>query len=139
MSQRANKKLIERYYNELWNQWNFALAGELLTEEFSFRGSLGAEMRGRVAFCGYMRRVQGALPDFHNQIEEMVAEGNRVVARLTYTATHRGEIFGVAPTGKRISYAGAAFFRIENGRTAQGWVLGDLAGLLRQLGAQTLP
>ncbi len=135
----SNKKLIERFYSELWNEWKFALAEELLDEQIAFRGSLGAEMRGRAAFCNYMRRVRDAFPDFHNKIEEMVAENNRVVARLTYTGTHRGKIFGVAPTGRAIKYAGAAFFRIENGRIAQGWVLGDVVGVLAQIGARMLP
>ncbi len=139
VARKSNKNLVERYYHEMWNQWNFALAGELLAEEISFRGSLGAEMRGRPAFCDYMRRVQRAFPDFHNEITEMVAERERVVGRLNYTGTHRGEIFGAAPTGKKISYAGAAFFRIKNGQIAEGWVLGDLAGLLGQLGLLSLP
>jgi steroid delta-isomerase-like uncharacterized protein len=139
MPEHGNKNLVARYYTEMWNKWDFALVEELLAKEILFRGSLGAEMRGRSAFCHYMRRVQGAFPDFRNEIEEMVAEGNRVVARLTYTGTHRGEIFGVAPTGKIVSYAGAAFFRIENGQVAQGWVLGDLTALLGQMGARTLP
>jgi predicted ester cyclase len=86
-----------------------------------------------------MRKVQSAFPDFHNTIEEIVAENDRVIARTFYWGTHRGEIFGVAPTGKAITYAGAAFFRIEDGRITHGWVLGDLLSLLRQLGADSLP
>jgi len=134
MSQQANKNLVARYYDEMWNKWNFALVDELLAKEISFRGSFGTETHGRAAFCNYMRRVQGAFPDFCNEIDEMIAERNRVFTRLTYTGTHRGEIFGVAPTGRKVSYAGAAFYRIENGQVAQGWVLGDLTGLLAQLG-----
>jgi len=83
-----------------------------------------------------MLRVQHAFPDFQNRINQMVAEDDCVVARLTYTGTHRGEIFGIPATGKRISYAGAAFYRIANDRIAEGWVLGDVAGLLRQLGTK---
>jgi steroid delta-isomerase-like uncharacterized protein len=139
MNEKANKILIRRYYEELWNGWSFALADELLSEEICFRGSLGVEMRGRAAFREYMRRVQNAFPDFHNKIEQLVAEGDQVVARLKYTGTHRGEIFGVRPSGKSISYAGAAFFRITASRVAEGWVLGDLISLLRQLGVQALP
>ena len=131
-----NKSLVRRYYEEMWNRWNFALANELLADDISFRGSLGSEMRGREQFCDYMRHVQHAFPDFQNQIDQMVAEDDCVVARLTYTGTHRGEIFGIAATGKRISYAGAAFYRIVNDRIVDGWVLGDVAGLLRQLGAK---
>lgn len=97
------------------------------------------EARGRMAFCEYMRRVRNAFPDFHNKIEQLVAEGDQVVARLQYTGTHRGEIFGVRPSGKSSSYAGTAFFRIARNRVAEGWVLGDLVSLTQQLGAETLP
>jgi steroid delta-isomerase-like uncharacterized protein len=135
----ANKALIQRYYNELWNTWNFALADELLAADISFRGSLGAEMRGREAFRCYMRQVQAAFPDFHNSIEQLVEESDHIVGRLTYSGTHLGEIFGVLPTGRQISYGGAAFFRIADRRIAQGWVLGDVVGLLSQLGVHNLP
>lgn len=135
MTATASKDLIRRYYDEMWNPWNFAKAGELLASEIIFRGSLGTATRGRDAFCGYMRKVQSAFPDFHNTIEEIVAENDRVAARLTYRGTHRGEIFGLAPTGRAITYAGAAFFRLAKGKVAEGWVLGDLVRLLRQLGA----
>jgi steroid delta-isomerase-like uncharacterized protein len=138
MSEETNKRLIERFYKEMWNQWNFELTGELLSDDISFRGSLGAEMRGRTAFCDYMRRVKKSFPDFHNETGEMVAERDRVVAQLTYRGTHDGDIFGLPPTGKRICYTGAAFFHIENNRVAEGWVLGDVFGLLQQLGRNPL-
>jgi steroid delta-isomerase-like uncharacterized protein len=134
-----NKEIIRRYYQEMWNSWNFAKTEEILARDIVFRGSLGTETKGREAFCEYMRQVLGAFPDFHNTIEEIVSENDGVVARLTYRGTHRGEILGVAPTGKTIEYAGAAFFRIANGKVSQGWVLGDVLSLLRQLGAQKLP
>ena len=80
-----------------------------------------------------------ALPDLTATMEDLVVSGDRVVGRFVYRGTHRGEIFGVAPTGKMIAYAGAAFFRIADGKVAEGWVLGYLLSLLRQLGAQKLP
>jgi steroid delta-isomerase-like uncharacterized protein len=134
-----NKNLIQRYYHEMWNPWNFSAADELLAETIVFRGSLGTETVGREAFRDYMRQVQRAFPDFRNSIESLVAEEQNVVARLTYRGTHHGQIFGVAQTKKSIQYAGAAFFRISDGRVAEGWVLGDLLTLLRQLGASQLP
>jgi steroid delta-isomerase-like uncharacterized protein len=133
-----NKNLVRRFFDEMWNPWNFAKADELLAPDIIFRGTLGNELQGRDAFRGYMRKVQAAFPDFHNAIEEISAEDDRVVARTRYRGTHRGEIFGVGPTGKTIQYAGAAFFRIEDGKIAHGWVLGDIVSLLRQLGANSL-
>ena len=64
---------------------------------------------------------------------QTIAEGDRIFARLTYTGTHRGEIFGIAPSGRRIEYSGAAIFTIEGTRISEVWVLGDLYGLLKQL------
>src|SRR5262245_47049889 len=101
-----HKLLVRRYYEEMWNRWDFALADELIAEQIAFRGSLGDSVRGREGFKEYVRAVRRAFPDFHNQIEELIAEGDRVVARLTYTGAHTDALFGIPPTGRRVSYAG---------------------------------
>jgi steroid delta-isomerase-like uncharacterized protein len=133
MSAEHNKALVRRYYEEMWNRWDFALADELIGEDVTFRGSLGVSVQGRGGFKEYMRTVRRAFPDFQNHVEELIAEDDKMVARLTYTGTHHGEVFGISPTGRRVTYAGVAIFRIAEGRIAQGWVLGDVHGLVRQL------
>jgi MOSC domain-containing protein YiiM len=97
-----NKILIRRFFDEMWNPWNFDKVDQLLAPDIKFRGTLGAELKGRDAFRAYMRKVQAAFPDFHNTILQITAEHDRVVARTFYRGTHRGEIFGIAPTGKSI-------------------------------------
>ena len=129
----ANLALVERFYHEMWDRFDTSLFPELLTEDFRFRGSLGTSTNGWEEFGRYVELVRSAFPDFTNHVEETVAEGDRVFARLTYRGTHRGELFGIAPTGRRIEYAGAALFRFREGRIAEVWVLGDVHGLLRQL------
>lgn len=133
MAAEENKELIRRYYEELWNAWRFDLADVLIDPEVRLRGSLGRMVAGRGGLIGYMKHVQGIFPDFHNTIEVLLAEGDRVSAQLTYSGTHRGEIFGIAPTGRRIRYSGVGIFQIGSGRVVDGWVLGDLANLLLQL------
>ena len=98
-----NKLLVRRYYDEMWNRWDFALTDELVVEGVAFRGSLGQSVEGRDGFKEYVRAVRRAFPDFHNHVEELVAEGDRVVARLTDTGTHTGTLFDIAPTGRRVS------------------------------------
>src|SRR5690349_20571371 len=132
----ANRRLIERYYNELWNQWRFDLADQLLSPSVKFHGSVGISVEGVEGFRSYMRLIQSAFPDFHNTIEEMVAEGDRVAARLTYRGSHGGVVFGVKPTGRTIQYDGLALFRINGGKIAEGYVLGNVIDLLAQLGIQ---
>jgi steroid delta-isomerase-like uncharacterized protein len=129
----ANKAIIRRYYEELWNQWRFELADELIDQDVRFRGSLGRMVAGRGGLVGYMKHVQAGFPDFFNTIEEVIAEDDRVVARLSFTGTHRGEMFGMPPTGHRVRYAGVGIFQVSGSRVIEGWVLGDLAGLLLQL------
>lgn len=137
---RLLESTVRRFYYELWNQWRFELATELLAPELEFRGSLGDTVRGRDAFIVYAKHVRAAFPDFRNEVEELVADEGRVAARLRYSGTHEGPIFGAEPNGQRVSYAGAAFFIFDNeGRIARAWVLGDLVTLLGQLGLRELP
>jgi steroid delta-isomerase-like uncharacterized protein len=125
--------VVERFYYAMWNRFDKSLLPELLTEDVRFRGSLGRHTVGHEQFGEYMDFVRQAFPDFTNHVEDIVSEGDRSFARLTYRGTHRGEIFGVAPTDRRVEYAGAALFRFRGGRIAEVWVLGDLHGLLQQL------
>ena len=125
--------LITRYYEQMWNRWDFDLADELIAEEFVFRGSLGREMRGRDEFKRYMRLVQTAFSDFHNRIQRIVACGNDIVARLEYTGTHDGELLGIRPTFRRIRYPGIAMFHIGGDRLLSGFVVGDRLTLLEQI------
>jgi predicted ester cyclase/ribosomal protein S18 acetylase RimI-like enzyme len=139
MAAKRTERILDRYYEEMWNPWNFALADELIAPEIRFRGSLAVQVKGLEGFKDYMRFVQSAFPDFSNTIEETVCEGSRIAARLTYRGTHGGELFGISATGKRIAYSGAAIFQLARGQITQGWVLGDTAELIRQLNAPSCP
>ena len=131
---RASRRLIEQYYNELWNRWDFDLVEKLISPSIKFHGSVGLSVEGQDGFRNYMLMIRSAFPDFHNTVEELVIEGERAAARLTYRGTHRGTIFGVAPTGKAITYDGLALFRIEGGKIVEGYGLGNVVRLLAQLG-----
>ncbi|MCH7842961.1 MAG: ester cyclase [Chloroflexi bacterium] len=132
-----NKKLIHHYYDDLWNRWDDAVIDEIIAPDIQFRGSLGVTVAGRSKFRGYVAQVRAAFPDFHNHVEELLAEGDGVMARLTYSGTHLGELYGAAPTGKRVEYGGIALFKISDGRITSGLVYGDTIGLMRQVGAPT--
>jgi len=129
----VGRDLIRQFYEELWNRFDRGKIPELLTGDVRFRGSLGQEVAGHAGFAEYMATIQAAFPDFTNHVEEVISEGDRAFARLTYRGTHRGEVLGIPPTGRRVEYGGAAVFRFRDGRIAEVWVLGDVHGLLRQL------
>lgn len=125
--------LIRRYYGEMWNQWNFELADELLAESFAFRGSLGREIKGRQAFKDYMRLVRSAFSNFHNEVEQTVRSETYSVVRLTYSGTHDGTLLEIPPTYRRISYPGIAIFRTDERRFLEGYVVGDRLTLVEQI------
>jgi steroid delta-isomerase-like uncharacterized protein len=125
--------LIERFYHEMWNRFDKALIPVLLAEDIRFRGSLGQYKNGHAEFAEYVDFVERAFPDFTNEIEEIISEEDKAFARLTYRGTHRGEIFGIAPTGRPIQYAGAGVFKFSGDKIGEVWVLGDIYNLISQL------
>jgi steroid delta-isomerase-like uncharacterized protein len=127
------KSLIRRYYSELWNAWNTTALEELISPDIVFRGSIGTAVGGIEEFKQYVSKIRAAFPDFHNQIEEIIGEDDKVVARLTYTGTHQGELFSFPGTGRKINYQGIAIFQFREGKIVSGYVLGDTESLKRQI------
>lgn len=130
----ANQAVIERFYNQMWNCWDFAVADEIISPSVRFRGSLGSTLEGLDDFKAYMGSVRAAFPDWHNRIDELIVSGDKVVARMTWSGTHLGELLGVEPTGRRVEYVGAAIFRLAEGKIEDGWVVGDTQELWKRLG-----
>ena len=133
MDTNNSKALVRRFYEDLWNRWDYSAIGEILTPDIVFHGSLNIDATGHDGFINYAETVRGAFPDFHNKIEETIAEGDKLAACLTYSGTHQGEIFGIEATGRPIRYAGVGIFLFRDGLIGQVWVLGDRLALMRQL------
>lgn len=134
MSVEENKAVVRRFYNELWNAWGLELVDELVAHRMRFRGSLGSVLEGRAEFRRYVESIRVAFPDWHNRIDELLGTGDRVVARLTWSGTHRGSLGDLEPTGARVEYVGAAFFHLSRGVIETAWVVGDTQQLWRALG-----
>jgi predicted ester cyclase len=125
--------LVERFYGELWNNWNDSAVPDTLHPGFTFRGSLGQETSGRDGWRRYRDLIRAGSADFHNELVELVCDGQRAAARLRYTGTHTGTLLGLPATQRRFEYAGAAFFAADARWLTSAWVLGDVDGLRRQL------
>jgi predicted ester cyclase len=130
----AAAALVSRFYSELWNEWNLDLIDEILAPEVSFRGSRGSTMTGRAAFREYVEATRAGFHDWHNHVEELLEADDRVAARLRWTGTHTGVFDGVEPTGARVDYVGAAFFRIAADLIESAWVVGDSRAFWSALG-----
>src|SRR5215210_8300890 len=110
MSAEENKAVVRREQEELWNH-----TGDLdAAEELIAAGQAEAAKQGAANF----RR---GFPDVISTIEDLIAEGDKVVARWRSRATHQGDYMGIAPTGKEVEFTGISFYRIEGGKIAQSW------------------
>ena len=124
MSVEDNKALVRREQQELWNH-----TGNLDAAEELFAAEQVEAARQEAA--DYRR----GFPDVANTIEDLIAEGDKVVARWRSRATHQGEYMGITPTGKNVEFTGISMYRIEGGKIAESWNSEDQFGLMRQLGA----
>ena len=128
MSAQENKDLVRREQEELWNH-----TGELdAAEELFAAGQAEAAKQGAANF----RR---GFPDVISTIEDLIAEGDKVVARWRSWATHRGDYMGIPQTGNRVEFTGISIYRIEEGKIAESWTVEDQLGLMRQIGALPEP
>jgi steroid delta-isomerase-like uncharacterized protein len=129
MSLEKNKAIARRYQEEVWGKGDLALIDELLAPDF-IDHSLPAGMDP--GFAGAKRAVQGALdafPDGQWTVEDLIAEGDKVVIRWKLQATHEHEFRGIAPVGKPVTIAGITILRIADGKIAERWVNWDSMAL----------
>lgn len=133
----ANKALVRRWFEEVWNQGREETIDDLFASNGIGYGLGDTDVptRGPAEFKVFARNLRGALPDIHMKIEDSVAEGDKVTVRITVEGTHKGGHLGVAPTGRRVRIAGVVIVRIANGQIVEGWNSWDQLGLLRQIGA----
>jgi steroid delta-isomerase-like uncharacterized protein len=131
MSAEANKTIIRRRVEEIWNQGDVAIADELIADDYLSDG----RTIGREGYKQFVAGVRAAFPDLRFTLDDLVAEGDRVAVRYTARGTHSGAFMGIPPTGKQVTFTGIDLFRIAHGRMAEEWLMFDQLGLLRQLGA----
>jgi len=133
----SNKQLVHRWFEEVWNQGKESTIEELFASNGVGHG-LGegeVDIHGPDQFKPFVRNLRGSMPDLRINVEDTVAEGDRVTVRVRLRGTHTGAGLGVSPTGRKIDIAGIILVRIAGGQIVEGWNSWDQLGLLRQVGA----
>jgi len=129
-----NKTLARRWFEDLFSRGNLDVANEILSAEFVDHLTHEDE-RGLVELKLYVSIYRTAFPDIQDAVEDIVAEGDKVVVRWTSGGIHQGEFMGVAPTGRHVTFTGMRLFRIAENKIVESWVNIDERGLQEQLGA----
>ena len=130
-----NKALVRRQEEELFSSGNLDVADEIYAPDYVGHDPSNPEdVRGLEAAKQAAAEYRKAFPDLRVTVEDLIAEGDRVAARLRFRGTHRGELNGIAPTGRRVDCTGIVISRIEEGKIAEDWANFDDLGMMRQLG-----
>ena len=138
MSAEENKGILRRAI-DVWN------SGDLAALDGLFAPGVVMHLRGRPDVTGldayrtYLGALRAAFPDQQWLLEDLVAEGDKVVLLWTLRGTHRGELMGTAPTGKAVTVTGISAYRVADGKLAEIWVQSDTLGLLQQIGVIPTP
>ena len=136
MSAEENKALLRRYIEEVWDRQNPAAVDEFLAPNYKRHRSPTTKPLTRDGQRELLTKFRAAFPGIQLIVEEIIAEGNRIAFRSTMRATHQGELFGIAPTGKQITVGLVDVIHIENGKFVKQWGGPDLLDLVQQLGAE---
>ena len=137
MSFEENKNIVRRY-QEIYNNNELDRLNEVVSEDMLTpkimpgipHGIEGAKVAHQIMLAGF--------PDYQTVIDDLIAEGDKVVARITMAGTHTGSFMGIPPTGKFISFTGMYIARIANGKIVEHWGEEDGVSLLQQLGVLSL-
>ncbi len=130
-----NKAIVRRLFTELWNNGNLSVADEVFAPNYAHYDPSTPDFgRGPDSEKKRAALYRTAFPDLHLTIEDVIAEGETVMTSWSCRGTHKGDLNGIAPTGKHITITGLTVARVSNGKIVEGYVNWDALGLMQQLG-----
>ena len=135
MSVEENKAVTRRWMDEVWQNANEAAIDDLLADNFVFNYASPGTKPDREGYKQAVKGPRASFPDIEFTTEEMVAEDDKVAIYWKGTATHKGEFFGIAPTGKRVTVQGISIIQIVDGKIVREVGYMDTLGVLQQIGA----
>lgn len=139
MSSEQNKTIVRRFFDEGLSAGNMAFIEQMLDTGFTLHNAPPGLPPGPAGFKLLIGMIRSAFPDYKDTIEEVIAEGDKVVVRWTFRGTHKGDFQGIAPTHKQVTTTGISIFRIAADKITDDWTNIDMLGMLQQLGAIPSP
>lgn len=133
MTTEHSKALVERFFHEVWSKKNIAIGDDLLADNVIMH-NFGVITEGLDAWKQLVNEYQAGFPDIEVVVEFTVAEEDKVAIRWAAIGTHSGSFKGIALTGKRVSIAGVAIYRVLGSKIVEMWSQSDTFGLMKQLG-----
>jgi len=131
----TNKNVVRRLFEEVWNKGNLPVADQLFASTYRHHDPSTLDFgQGPESEKSRVNLYRTAFPDLRLTVEDLISEGETVMARWSCRGTHKGDLSGIAPTGKQFTISGISIARFISGKMVEGWVNWDALGLMQQLG-----
>jgi steroid delta-isomerase-like uncharacterized protein len=128
-----NKAIVRRFYKEVYVDWKMDVADTLVSAQFRSHDWPEDGPTGPQAFRNYYAAIRAAVPDARYEVDDLIAEDDRVVVRWRLRGTHQGDFGGIPASGRPITLKGIAIYRVDGGQLMERWVVSDLHGLLKEV------
>jgi steroid delta-isomerase-like uncharacterized protein len=139
-SPEANKKVVNRFVEECWNQGNLNKVSELLADQVRFHDAVFPNLNpGIQNIKNHIEGCRKAFPDLKFTIDDAIAERNEVVNHWRATGTHKGQFLGMQPSNRRVTVEGTSIYRIEGAKIVEAHANWNLASMMQQLGVIEIP
>lgn len=139
MSTQENKKIARTIVQEAFVNGDFSVIDKYIADNFVDHAAPPGLPAGREGVKQNFSMFRSAFSDIRVNLEDEIAEGDKVVHRATTTATHTGEFMGVSPTNQQVTWTEMHVIRFANGQAVEHWANFDMLGLMQQLGAVPAP
>ena len=136
----ANVLLLQRWFEEVWNQKREATIRELFAPDGIAHGvnDQGGDIQGLAQLLPFYQRISGAFPDMKIVIEDGFSSGDKVIVRWSAEMHHQGDTLGIAASGRKVAIGGMTLARIKDGKIVEAWDSWDKLGMLQQIGVVQL-
>ena len=134
MSVEQNKATLRRIVEEVFNKGDMSVVPELISPEYSYHNPMGMEFKGPDGFVQFVQMERNVFPDIHVTIDDMIGEGDKLAARLSFTGTFKGKFGDFEPTGNKVSHTAAYFYRYADGKEVEALPFTDMLPMYQQMG-----
>ncbi|KAF2102448.1 NTF2-like protein [Rhizodiscina lignyota] len=117
--------LVQRFFGSIWNDFDLSAVPEIVSPDLVFRGSLRPIPGNINDFAGYHKEVEAAFPDFYQRIDAIYTDGDVLISKMSWSATHTGTFRGIEPSGRRFMYPGIFIAREKDGKIVELFSMGD--------------
>lgn len=123
-----------RFFQEVVSEGRVDVIPELVAEDFVEHETMPGAPEGREAVGWFVTAFRSGVPDVSVAVDDLLVDGDTLVARSTWSGTHDGELFGMPATGKRFAMNVIDIVRFEGDRAVEHWGVSDVAGMMQQVG-----